>query len=593
VRKVAAAALAARGRRRLTLLAQSPFFRHHDFYKLALALSAFDVAGGVERVERAGGAAMKLAVLTFGSLLALPTLAAAQHEQHGADGERLGTVNFATSCKAETRGDFNRAVALLHSFEFRPAAETFTKVLAADPGCAIAHWGLALCHWGNPFAGIKTGPPLERGRDAAQKGLATGAPTPRERAYIAAVNELYKDAATVPHRDRTIAYARAMDRVQRANPNDTEARIFYALALNQTAAANDKTYKVQLEATQILEPLWKKLPDHPGLPHYIIHAYDHPPLAEKALAAARRYAEIAPSAPHALHMPSHTFTRVGYWKDSVDTNIKSERTALQQNVIGEALHAMDYQAYAYLQMAQDQKAKAVLDRLAATAAKLDMNAMGGAAPPVAGVYARNAIAARYALERGMWAEAAALRAQASPFPHVDAITHFARALGAARSGNAAAARSDVQQLMALRDKSAAAKDAYWTEIVDIQRQIANAWIAFAEGRKDEAISLMRKAADAEDATDKAAISPGPIAPARELLGEMLLEAGNARDALAAFEATMQKEPNRFRGAFGAARAAEALGNKAAAAKYYRQVLTIAKDSDNQRPELKRARSFTN
>jgi tetratricopeptide (TPR) repeat protein len=536
---------------------------------------------------------MKFAVVTFVSLLALPTAAAAQHEQHGAGGEKLGTVNFATSCKAETRGDFNRAVALLHSFEYRPAAETFTKVLAADPSCAIAHWGLALCQWGNPFGGLKTGPLLERGRDAAAQGLATGSPTPRERAYIAAVNELYKDAATVPHRNRTLAYAKAMEAVQRDNPKDIEAKIFYALAVNQTALTTDKTYAAQLQAAQILEPLWKQYPDHPGLPHYIIHAYDHPPLAPKALEAARKYATIAPSAPHALHMPSHTFTRVGYWSDSVATNIKSEQTALQQGVIGEALHAMDYQTYAYLQMAQDRKAKAVLDRLSATVAKLDPNAMGGAAAPVAGFYARNAIAARYALERGMWSEAAALQPLTSSFPQVDAITHYARALGLARSGKPAAAKADVDRLAALRDMLAAAKDPYWTEQVDIQRQIVTAWIAFAEGRKDEGLGLMRKAADVEDATDKSAISPGPIAPARELLGEMLLEAGNARDALTAFEATMKKEPNRFRGAFGAARAAEALGNKAAAAKYYRQVITIAKDSDNLRPELKRARSFTN
>ncbi|MGH9218227.1 MAG: hypothetical protein ACRD1W_02930, partial [Vicinamibacterales bacterium] len=526
---------------------------------------------------------MKLCGLALTVVLVCPVLAFAQHEQHGAGAERLGTVNFETSCKAETRADFNRAVALLHSFEFRPASETFTKVLAADPSCVIAHWGLAMCQWGNPFGGIKAGPLLERGRDAAAKGLATGSPTPRERAYIAAVSELYKDAETVPHRNRTLAYAKAMEAVQRDHPKDVEAKIFYALAVNQTALTTDKTFSAQLQAAQILEPLWKQYPDHPGLPHYIIHAYDHPPLAPKALDAARKYSTIAPSAPHALHMPSHTFTRVGYWKDSVETNIKSEQTALKQNVIGEALHAMDYQAYAYLQMAQDQKAKAVLDRLAPTVAKLDLNAMGGAAAPVAGLYARNAIAARWALERGMWAEAAALPAQSSSFPQVDAITHYARAIGAARAGKPADAKPEVEKLAALRD--ALAKDPYWTEQVDIQRQNAAAWVAFAEGRKDEAISLMRKAADAEDATDKSAISPGPIAPARELLGEMLLEAGNAKDALVAFEATMKKEPNRFRGAYGAARAAEAAGDKAKARTYYKELLMIAKDADTDRPEL--------
>jgi tetratricopeptide (TPR) repeat protein len=536
---------------------------------------------------------MKLYGLALTVALCCPVLAFAQHEQHGDGAERIGTVNFDTSCKADTRADFNRAVALLHSFEFRFANEAFAKVLAEDPSCAIAHWGQAMCQWGNPFGGIKTGPLLERGREAAAKGLATGSPTPRERAYIAAVSELYKDAATTPHRNRTLAYAKAMEGVQRDHPNDSEAKIFYALALNQTALPTDKTYAVQLQAAQILEPLWAKYPNHPGLPHYIIHAYDHPPLAEKALNAARKYSEIAPSAPHALHMPSHTFTRVGYWKDSVETNIKSEQTALKQNVIGEALHAMDYQAYAYLQMAQDQKAKAVLDRVGPTAGKLDLNAMGGAAAPVAGVWARNAVPARYALERGMWADAAALRAEPSPFPHVDAITHYARALGLARSGKPADARADVEKLAALRDALAAAKDAYWTQIVDIQRQIATAWVAYAQGRKEEGVRLMRAAADEEDTTDKAAISPGPIAPARELLGEMLLEAGNAKDALVAFEATMKKEPNRFRGAYGAARAAEAMGNRTAAARFYRQVLEIAKESDTPRPEITRAKSFTN
>ena len=408
------------------------------------------------------------------------------------------------------------------------------------------------------------------------------------------MSELYKNAATVPHRDRTLAYASAMDAVQRDNPKDIEARIFYALAVNQTAAPDGQDLRgAAARPSRFSSRCGSNTPIIPGLPHYIIHAYDHPPLAAKALDAARRYASIAPSAPHALHMPSHTFTRVGYWTESVETNIKSEQTALQQNVVGEALHAMDYQAYAYLQLAQDQKAKAVLDRMPAIAAKLDLNAMGGAAPPVAGIYARNAIAARYALERGAWAAAAALPVQASPFPYADAITHYARALGAARSGQPAAAKPDVERLAALRDAAAAAKDAYWTEQVDIERQIATAWMAFAEGRKDDGLRLMRAAADAEDATDKAAISPGPIAPARELLGEMLLEAGDARAALVAFEATMQKEPNRFRGAFGAARAAEALGNRAAAARYYRQVVAIAKGSDNLRPELKRARSFTN
>jgi len=537
---------------------------------------------------------MKLVGFALAIIIAVPHIAAAQHEQHAAAGDKLGTVDFETSCLPATRGDFNRGMALMHSFEFGPAIDMFNKVLGADPNCAIAYWGIALSHWSNPFAGVKAGAGLERGLAAAQKGLATGNPTPREKAYLGAVSQLYVNASTIPHRDRTVAYAKAMEAVQRDYPGDIEARIFYALALDQTAPPTDKTYSLQLQAAEILEPLWKKYPDHPGLAHYIIHTFDVPVLAPKALTAARRYAAIAPSSPHALHMPSHTFTRVGSWQDSVDANIKSEQESVRLGVIGEALHAMDYQAYAYLQMAQDTKALALLDRMKGVAAR--MNAPGvvqGAAPPVAGPYARNAVAARYALERGAWAEAAALQPIASPFAYADAITHFARAIGAARAGQPGAAAPDIEKLAALRDVLKAAKDEYWTEQVDIERQVAAAWVTFAEGNRSEAVRLMRAAADQEDRTDKSAISPGPIAPARELLGEMLLEAGNAKEALAAFEATMKKEPNRFRGAYGAARAAEALGNRALAAKHYKLVVTIAKDADSQRPELVRARSFTN
>jgi tetratricopeptide (TPR) repeat protein len=382
-----------------------------------------------------------------------------------------------------------------------------------------------------------------------------------------------------------------MDRVQREFPNDTEARIFYALAVSQTALSTDKTYANQLKAGAILEPLFARYPDHPGLAHYIIHAYDVPALAPKALDAAQRYAKIAPSAPHALHMPSHTFTRVGYWKESIETNIASERKSLELNVIGEALHAMDYQTYAYLQLAQDRKALDVVTRAPGIAAKLDMNAMGGAAPPLAGRFSVAAMPARYALERGVWADAAVLQVGNSPFPFVDAITHFARALGAARAGNPAAAKPDIERLAALRDKLTEIKDVYWSTQVDIQRRVAASWVAFAEGRRDEAIQTLRAASDAEDATDKAAVSPGPLAPARELLGEMLLEAGNPKDALDAFEATMKKEPRRFRGTYGAARAAEAAGERTKARQYYQALLDIAQAAEVDRPELQRARAF--
>ncbi len=528
--------------------------------------------------------------LALPAVLAL-SLTTAPHAQHAAEHEQVGTVSFQTSCAPAVSADFNRAVALLHSFEFGSAMQGFNGVLARDPSCAMAQWGIALCYWGNPFAGVRSGSLLENGRAASQRGLSTGSPTPRERGYLQAVAELYRSIDTATYRPRILAYAAAMERVQREFPSDIEARIFYALAVSQTTDPTDKTFAAQLKAAAILEPLWKEHPQHPGLPHYIIHAYDSPPLAAKALEAARRYAGIAPSAPHALHMPSHTFTRVGYWKESAATNVASEQSALRVGAPGEALHAMDYQIYAYLQLAADVEARQVTERMQAIAAGLQVNTVAGAAPPVAGFYAAAAIPARYALERGAWNDAAALTPSSTPFPNADAVTHFARAIGAARSGKPAAARADIQRLAALRDRLEQMNDSYWREQVDIERRVAEAWVAFTDGRTREGLDLMRTAADAEDATDKAGISPGPVAPARELLGDMLLQAGDARAALAAYEATMAKEPNRFRGLFGAASAAEKAGDMALARRHYATLLTVASGSAAERPELQHARAF--
>ena len=423
-----------------------------------------------------------------------------------------------------------------------------------------------------------------------EKARTTGSPTPRERAYIAAVAALF----TTP-RPRRSAIASsptsAAWRGRRENPQDVEAAIFHALAVNQTALPTDKTYAAQLRAVAILEPLYAKYPEHPGLAHYIIHAYDHPPLAARALPAARRYAEIAPSAPHALHMPSHTFTRVGAWQESVATNRRSEETALSQGVAAEALHAMDYQTYAHLQMAQDRAARDVLDRLpTAVKAFEPAAAAGGAAPPMAGFYAIAAIPARYALERGAWEEAAQLRVPSNGTPFTIAIAHFARALGAVRSGRASAASEDVARLGALRDQLSRAG-----------RLLGRAGRhSSARGRRVDGLRARAKgrgyrgdatAADVEDATDKSAVTPGPLAPARELLGEMLLEAGEPVEALQAFEASIAKEPGRFRGAYGAARAAEAAGDPADARLYYEKTLEIAREADTSRPELVAARGF--
>lgn len=515
-----------------------------------------------------------------------------QHD-HGAPAGRLGAVHFDTSCAPAAQKEFDRGVALLHSFWFSAAIESFNTALKADPRCVMAHWGIAMSWWGNPFAGFRSPQALEAGLAAVDAAKASGAGTDREKAYVSAVEILFRDASTVDQRARTVAYEKAMEALAAKYPDDIEARIFYALALDQTALPTDKTYANQLKAARILEEEFKSQPEHPGLAHYIIHSFDVPALAPRALDAARRYAKIAPDAPHALHMPSHTFTRVGSWQESIDTNLASAAAARKDNAASEELHALDYLAYAYLQTAQDAAAKRTLETIAGPGAKIDAAAAGNAAPPSAGYYALAAIPARYALERDAWTEAAALTLRQSPFAWADSVTHFARALGAARSGNAAAARQDIDRLAALRDALEKTGDAYWTEQVGIQQRAATAWVALAEGRGEEALTLMREAADREDATEKSAVTPGPIKPARELLGEMLLQLNRPAEALVEFETTLKKEPNRFRATYGAARAAEAAGEQQKASVYYARLLQITKDADRPgRKELAEARKST-
>ncbi|HJT43334.1 MAG TPA: hypothetical protein VJ750_07520 [Rhizomicrobium sp.] len=523
---------------------------------------------------------------------ALSGFAQEPHHDHGRPTGPLGTVHFSTSCNQAVAQDFDHAVALLHSFWYAAAIETFTGVLKNDPSCAIAHWGIAMSRWGNPFTGFRTPQALAVGLTDVEKGKAAGAKTERERGYLAAVEVLYKDAATIPLRTRTVEYEKQMAALSAKYPDDSEARIFYALALGQTALPTDKTYANQLKAADILEREFARQPDHPGPAHYIIHSYDVPALAPRALDAARRYAKIAPAAPHALHMPSHTFTRVGAWQDSIDTNIASAAAARRDNAPSEELHAMDYMVYAYLQTAQDDAAKASVDKIAAITSRIPVNAAGVAALPSSGYYAWAAMPARYALERRAWKEAAALAPRETVFAPADAITHFARALGAARSGNPAAAAQDVAKLVTLRDALQKSNDTYWAGQVDIQRRIASAWIALAEGRQTEALTSLREAADLEDLTDKSPVSPGPIKPARELLGEMLMELKRPVEALKEFEATMAKEPNRFRGVYGGARAAEEAGEHQKARSYAAKLLEISARADKPgRPELREAQKL--
>ncbi len=544
------------------------------------------------RPQRIVIAALALGV-TVSALVAASTGPQPDQHDHGAPAGRLGAVHFATSCAPVVQKEFDRGVALLHSFWFSAAIESFSTVLKGDPRCVMAHWGIAMSWWGNPFAGFRSPQALKAGLAATDAAKASGAGTDREKAYVGAVDLLFRDASTVDQRSRTVAYEKAMEALAAKYADDIEARIFYALALDQTALPTDKTYANQLKAASILEQEFKRQPEHPGLAHYIIHSFDVAALAPRALDAARRYAKIAPDAPHALHMPSHTFTRVGSWQESIDTNLASAAAARKDNAASEELHALDYLAYAYLQTAQDAAAKRTLDASAALGAKIQTAGAGNAAPPPAGYYALAAIPARYALERDAWVEAAALTPRQTPFAWADAVTHFARALGAARSGNAAAAGQDIDRLAALRDALKKANDAYWTEQVEIQRRAATAWVTLAEGRQAEALTLMREAADREDATEKSAVTPGPIKPARELLGDMLLQLNRPAEALVEFETTLKKEPNRFRATYGAARAAEAAGQGQKASAYYASLLQISKGADQPgRKELAEARKST-
>jgi tetratricopeptide (TPR) repeat protein len=462
-------------------------------------------------------------------------------------------------------------------------------VLKTDPSCGIAEWGIAMSTWGNPFGGLRAPRVLQDGLAAVKRAQAIGATTDRERDYISAVTLLYTDAETQDQRARTLAYERAMERIYRKYPKDLEAAAFYALAVDQTALPTDKTYANQLKAAAILEHLFTIEPGHPGVTHYLIHSYDVPPLAPRGLKYARRYANLAPDAPHALHMPAHTFTRVGAWQESIDTNIRSHDAAVKRgDTAGEGMHAWDYEVYAYLQTAQDTSAKRIVDEL--TGMIVTQPAAQG--PGLGGGFPGTAIPARYALERGAWTDAAALTVHPGNQPYIEAMTHFARALGSARAGNVVGAKADLDQLAALHEKEIQAKDEYWATQVEIERQAANAWSLWAEGRKDEALKTLTAVAALEDTTEKSAVTPGPLAPAHELLGEMLLEANQPADALKAFETGLKKEPNRFRSVYGAGIAAERAGSREKARAYYTQLVKICERGDQPgRPELDHARAY--
>ncbi|NBW11052.1 MAG: hypothetical protein EBR82_23775 [Caulobacteraceae bacterium] len=512
------------------------------------------------------------------------------HHDHAAM-ERLGSVSFETSCGAAAQPRFDRAVALMHSFQFGPAIAGYRSVLEADPDCAMAWWGIALSSWSNPFAGFKSPAQLAQGLNAVTAARALGTGTPREKAYIEAVALLYVDADRLDQSSRALAYEEAMARVAADWPADDEASIFYALALAAAADPADKTYAKQLKAGAILEGLFARYPDHPGLAHYIIHAYDEPALASRAAEAARRYGAIAPSTPHALHMPSHTFTRIGDWQASIDTNIASAASARAAGQPADELHASDYMIYGYLQTGQDEAAARLAETAAQAFARFDPAAANGAAPASAAYYARAAIPARYALERRDWAQAAALELVPSRFPYADSITWFAKGLGAAHLNDGAGARAAIGSLDEIHDRLSGQGETYWAQQTDIQRRAVTATLAFAEGYVPEALAGMRAAADLEDSTQLASVTPGALAPAREMLGQMLLEQHRPTEALEAFEASLVQEPNRFWSLYGAAEAATQAGDAVKARAYFRQLVAMSPRADQPgRPELIRARA---
>lgn len=523
----------------------------------------------------------------------------AQHSEHGAlrgaPPERLGEVNFPVSCSTAAQKDFNRAMALFHSFGFEPAKESFARVLEHDSECGMAHWGIAMMSMGNPFAWPPNATAMKAGAAALAEAQGVSAKSERERDYIAALAKYFKDWETRDHRTRAVAFEKAMEGLVAKYPADDEAQILYALVLNVTALPTDKTFANQLKAGAILEPLFKKYPNHPGVAHYLIHTYDYAELAERGLPAARAYAKIAPAAPHALHMPSHIFSRVGLWPEMVESNRASylaAKSELQETTLGigtyDALHAMDYMVFAHLQQAQDKAAKQSLDEIAAIRKVNVENAVAA--------YAFASIPARFALERGDWKQAAALKLSPadlawSKFPQAEAVLVFARGLGAARIGDVTAARRDAERLQALKEAMTAAKMDYWAGQADFQIKTVSAWIALAEKRHEEAVRLMQAAAEAEDASDKHPITPGNVAPSRELLGEMLMTLDSPAQAFAEFERSLKRDPNRFRGIYGAARAAEASGNREAARDYYARLQTLAVNRDTERPELAQAKVF--
>ena len=494
--------------------------------------------------------------------------------------QKLGKVNFPSSCNPKVQQKVTRGVAMLHSFWWPQGEATFQEIANDDPNCVIAAWGFASIMMYNPFAAVVPPKDAERAKAAIEKGRQMKA-SQRDKDYLEAVAAYWDGFGTRPERERALARSKAYEALAAKYPKDDEAQIFNALYLIAIQPASDQTYANSLKAAGILEKQFSKYPNHPGVAHYLIHAYDAPPMAQKGLASARKYADIAPDAPHALHMPSHIFTRVGAWPDSIATNRRSAAVALKGNESDDALHALDYVVYAQLQMARDGDARKTYE---------EASRINPSTPRFVGPYPLAAMPARLVVERGAWREAAQLQPIKSQFPFTEANTYLARAIGAARSGDAESAKKDLKEIEARRDALKAANNNYWATEVEVMRLAAAGWIALAENRNDEALGLMRQAADMEDKNEKHPVTPGRLLPAREQLGDMLMEAKRPADALKEYEASQKREPNRFRSYYGAALAAEMSGDSKSARKYYSALVQMAGKGE-QRAELTLARSY--
>jgi tetratricopeptide (TPR) repeat protein len=520
--------------------------------------------------------------------------AAAPNESQLDEGSKVGEVNFVISCSLPAQQKFTHAVAILHSFWYEEAESAFADVIKTDPSCAMGYWGIAMSNW-HPLWSPPTAAELSAGSKAVAAAEALAGRTDRERDYIDAISAFYRDSETLDHHTRAVAYEKAMESVHQHYPDDREAAIFYALALNAIASPTDTTFSNQKKAAQILNEIFAEQPNHPGVAHYLIHSYDSAPLAALGLPAAICYSKIAPSVPHALHMPSHIFTRLGKWQESVDANRQSlaagQDYALRHWGEGvawdQSLHAMDYLEYAYLQLGQDHAAKQLVD---------DVSAFREATPPTLGAaYAMAAIPARYAVERRDWPLAANISLpQAaiswSSFPWTKAMISYARALGAARRGDVAGAQAEIEQLQSAHD-ALVARNKYWADQIEVQRLAATSMLSRAQGQDEEALAELTQASDLEASMDKNNVTPGSIVPSRELLGDLLLELNRPAQALSAYEQTLATAPNRLRSVYGAAKAAASAGDSATAKAYYQQLVVLEAHADGDTPELHEAKAY--